>query len=179
MFGDARRTQIVDVEAEIDDEDLIAEEYCMVMRTQQNYIKRQAVSEYRAQKRGGRGKVGMGTKEDDYVRDLFVSSSHQIIQVYTTLGRVFSLKVYELPQGSRSTKGKPIVNMLPKLEANEDVAAILPLPVGEKTGYILMATEQGIMKKTPIEAFKNCRKNGLKAITFREGDKLMGVRIVQ
>ena len=178
MYGDARRTEIMDDEVEIEEEDLIAEEYCMVMRTQQNYIKRQALSEYRAQKRGGRGKVGMGTKEDDYVKDLFVSSSHQRILIFTTLGRVFALKVYELPQGSRTTKGKPIVNMIPKLDPNEDVETILPLPQELNGGYIMMVTEAGTMKKTPIEAFQRVNKNGLKAITFREGDKLISAQIV-
>ena len=178
LYGDARRTEIMDDEVEIEEEDLIAEEYCMVMRTQQNYIKRQALSEYRAQKRGGRGKVGMGTKEDDYVKDLFVSSSHQRILIFTTLGRVFALKVYELPQGSRTTKGKPIVNMIPKLDPNEDVETILPLPQELNGGYIMMVTEAGTMKKTPIEAFQRVNKNGLKAITFREGDKLISAQIV-
>ena len=179
LYGDARRTEIMDDEVEIEEEDLIAEEYCMVMRTQQNYIKRQALSEYRAQKRGGRGKVGMGTKEDDYVRDLFVASSHQRILIFTTLGRVFALKVYELPQGSRTTKGKPIVNMIPKLDPNEDVETILPLPQELNGGYIMMVTAAGTMKKTPIEAFQRVNKNGLKAITFREGDKLISAQIVR
>ncbi len=177
-YGDARLTQIVDNEVDIEDEDLIAEEYCMVTRTQQNYIKRMPLSEYQAQKRGGRGKNGMGTKDDDYVRDVFVASTHQIIQVFTTLGRAFSIKVYEIPSGSRTAKGRAIINLLPKLEPNEDVAAILPLERSEFTGYILMVTANGVIKKTPIEAFKNCRKNGLKAITFREGDRLISAKVV-
>ena len=178
VYGDARRTEIVDDEVEIEDEDLIAEEYCMVMRTNQNYIKRQALSEYRAQKRGGRGKVGMGTKEDDYVKDMFVASSHQRIMVFTTLGRAFPLKVYELPQGNRTTKGKPIINMLPKLEAGEDVATILPLPQGTLAGYVIMATASGVIKKTDIEEFRNIRKGGLRALKFREGDRLITAKLV-
>lgn len=178
LYGDARRTEIVDSEIEIEDEDLIAEEYCMVMRTNQNYIKRQALSEYRAQKRGGRGKVGMGTKEDDYVKDMFVASSHQRIMVFTTLGRVFPLKVFELPQGNRTTKGKPIINMLPKLEAGEDVATILALPQGTLAGYVMMATAYGVIKKTDIEEFSNIRKGGLRALKFREGDRLINAKLV-
>ena len=178
VYGDPRRTEIVDDEVEIEDEDLIAEEYCMVMRTNQNYIKRQALSEYRAQKRGGRGKVGMGTKEDDYVKDMFVASSHQRIMVFTTLGRAFPLKVYELPQGNRTTKGKPIINMLPKLEAGEDIATILPLPQGTLAGYVMMATASGVIKKTDVEEFRNIRKGGLRALKFREGDRLITAKLV-
>lgn len=177
LYGDPRLTEIVDAEIEIEDEDLIAEEYCMVVRTHQNYIKRMPLSEYQAQKRGGQGKIGMGTKDDDYVRDMFVASSHQRILIFTSLGRVFLIKVYELPQGTRTTKGRPIINMLPKLEAGESVETILPLPQDDIHGYILMATQNGIIKKTECAAFKNVRKNGLKAIQFREGDKLIGAAL--
>ena len=173
LYGDPRLTEIVDGEIEIEDEDLIAEEYCMVVRTRQNYIKRMPLNEYQAQKRGGQGKIGMGTKDDDYVRDMFVASSHQRILIFTSLGRVFLIKVYELPQGNRTTKGRPIINMLPKLEQGESVETILPLPQGYPHGYILMATQNGIIKKTECAAFKNVRKNGLKAIQFREGDRLI------
>ena len=177
LYGDPRLTEIVDAEIEIEDEDLIAEEYCMVVRTHQNYIKRMPLSEYQAQKRGGQGKIGMGTKDDDYVRDMFVASSHQRILIFTSLGRVFLIKVYELPQGTRTTKGRPIINMLPKLEAGESVETILPLPQDDIHGYIIMATQNGIIKKTECMAFKNVRKNGLKAIQFREGDKLIGAAL--
>ena len=177
-YGDARRTQIADDEVEIVDEDLIAEEYCMVTRTQQNYIKRMPISEYQAQKRGGRGKNGMGTKDDDYVRDVFVASTHQNIQVFTTLGRAFTVKVFELPTGSRTAKGRPIINLLPKLEQGEDIATILPLPQTGCTGYIMMVTAGGVIKKTPIEAFARCRKNGLIALKFREGDRLIAASLV-
>lgn len=179
LYGDARKTEIIDSEIEFEDEDLIAEEYCMVVRTRQNYIKRMPLNEYQAQKRGGQGKIGMGTKDDDYVRDMFVASSHQRILIFTTLGRVFLIKVYELPQGTRTTKGRPIVNMLPKLEQGENVETILPLPQGDPHGYILMATEQGNVKKTECMAFKNVRKNGLKAIQFREGDRLIAAALAE
>ena len=132
-----------------------------------------SLNEYQVQKRGGQGKIGMGTKDDDYVRDMFVASSHQRILIFTSLGRVFLIKVYELPQGNRTTKGRPIINMLPKLEQGESVETILPLPQGYPHGYILMATQNGIIKKTECAAFKNVRKNGLKAIQFREGDRLI------
>lgn len=189
LYSDPRRTEILDDGVEIEDEDLIAEEYCMVTRTQQNYIKRMPVSEYQAQKRGGRGKAGMGTKDDDYVRDIFTASSHQPIQVFTTLGRVFAVKVFELPQGARAAKGRPIINLLPKLEKDEDIATILPLPREGSSahpregysGYIVMVTEQGLIKRTPIEAFKSLersRKKGIKAITFNEGDKLIAAKVV-
>ncbi len=178
LYGDARRTEIVDDGIAFEDGDLIAEEYCMVMRTQQNYIKRQALSEYQAQKRGGQGKKGMGTKEDDYVRDMFLASSHQRILIFTSMGRVFMLKVYAIPQGSRTTKGRPIINMLPKLEPNESVETILPLPEGEPRGHIVMATQNGLIKKIECVQFKNIRKNGLRALTFREGDRLIDARLL-
>ncbi len=189
-YGDARRTQIIEDDADIEDEDLIAEEYCMVTRTQQNYIKRMPISEYQAQKRGGRGKNGMGTKDDDYVRDVFTASSHQIIQIFTTSGRTFAFKVYELPSGSRTSKGRPIVNLLPKLEKDEAVSTILPIPMAEIERLqnkkdeeacdtaIVMVTAGGVIKKTPLDAFARCRKNGLKAISFREGDRLIGASLV-
>ncbi|MBR4984495.1 MAG: DNA gyrase subunit A [Proteobacteria bacterium] len=181
LYGDARRTEIIDDDVDLEDEDLIAESYCMVTRTQQNYIKRMPISEYQAQKRGGRGKSGMGTKDDDYVRDIFTASSHQLIQIFTTQGRVFAVKVFELPQGARAAKGKPIINLLPKLEPGEDVATILPLPKEGFSGYVVMVTAQGIIKRTPIEAFaslEKSRKKGLKAINFKEGDRLIATSIV-
>ncbi|MBQ8036721.1 MAG: DNA gyrase subunit A, partial [Proteobacteria bacterium] len=181
LYADPRRTEIFDDDVDLEDEDLIAEEYCMVTRTQQNYIKRMPISEYQAQKRGGRGKNGMGTKDDDYVRDIFTASSHQLIHIYTTLGRVFAVKVFELPQDARAAKGRPIINLLPKLESGEDVATILPLSRDGFTGFVVMVTAKGIIKRTPIEAFASLarsRKKGLKAITFKEGDRLIAASIV-
>lgn len=177
--GEPRRTIIYDDYGEIDDEDLIADEYVMVMRTKQNYIKRQILTEYRAQRRGGRGKLGMGTKEDDYVLDMFVASSHQRILIFTSLGRVFAVKVYALPQGSRTTKGRPIINLLPKLEVGESVETILPLPLDAKDYYVIMATQNGVIKKTALDAFVHVRKTGVIAIKFREGDKLIGASLIR
>ncbi len=182
VYADTRRTEIVDgsEEDEIMVEDLIVEEYVMVMRTKQNYIKRMPLTEYQAQKRGGAGKRGMVTKDDDYVLDLFASSTHQRILVFTSLGRVFQLKAFELPQGSRNAKGRPIINMLPKLEQGENVETILPIPMEhEENRFIVMVTENGVIKKTKLDAFDNIRKTGIRAINFREGDRLVSARIVK
>ncbi|MBQ1265964.1 MAG: DNA gyrase subunit A [Proteobacteria bacterium] len=182
VYADTRRTEIVDgsEEDEIMVEDLIVEEYVMVMRTKQNYIKRMPLTEYQAQKRGGAGKRGMVTKDDDYVLDLFASSTHQRILVFTSLGRVFQLKAFELPQGSRNAKGRPIINMLPKLEQGENVETILPIPMEhEENRFIVMVTENGVIKKTKLDAFDNIRKTGIRAISFREGDRLVSARIVK
>ena len=179
-YADARRTEIVDAteDDEIEDEDLIVEEYVMVMRTKQNYVKRLPLSEYQAQKRGGRGKMGMGTKDDDYVLDLFASTTHQRILIFTSLGRVFQLKAYALPQGNRTSKGRPIVNMLPKLEPGEDVETILPLPMDHmEDRYIVMVTREAVIKKTSLLAFDHINKGGLRAINFREGDRLISAKI--
>ncbi len=182
VYADTRRTEIVDgsEEDEIMVEDLIVEEYVMIMRTKQNYIKRMPLTEYQAQKRGGAGKRGMVTKDDDYVLDLFASSTHQRILVFTSLGRVFQLKAFELPQGSRNAKGRPIINMLPKLEQGENVETILPIPMEhEENRFIVMVTENGVIKKTKLDAFDNIRKTGIRAINFREGDRLVSARIVK
>ncbi|MCL2325528.1 MAG: DNA gyrase subunit A [Proteobacteria bacterium] len=178
-YPEGRRTVIYEDEGEIEYEDLIADEFVMVTRTKQNYIKRQALAEYRAQKRGGRGKLGMGTKEDDYVQDLFVATSHQRMLIFTSLGRVFALKVYELPPGGRTTKGRPIVNMLPKLDANESIETILPLPLSEDDYFVMMATQEGVIKKTSLTSFARINKTGVKAISFREGDRLISARLVR
>ena len=181
-YGDVRRTEILDGSEEDDImlEDLIVEEFVMVMRTKQNYIKRLPLSEYQAQKRGGCGKRGMATKDDDYVLDLFASSTHQKILVFTSLGRVFQLKAFELPQGTRNAKGRPIINLLPKLEPGEDVETILPLPMEhEENCYIVMVTREAVIKKTSLDAFENIRKTGIRAINFREGDRLISARLVK
>lgn len=179
LYGDKRRTEIIDSENEFETEDFIADEYCMVIRTRQNYIKRQLLSEYQAQKRGGQGKLGMGTKDDDDVRDMFIASAHQRILIFTTLGRVFLIKVYELPQGTRTTKGKPIVNLLQKLDKDENVETILPLPKGDPHGAILMATQNGLIKKTQCEEFKNVRKVGIRALSFKGDDRLISAKLVE
>ncbi len=179
-YADDRRTEIIDAteDDEIEDEDLIVEESVMVMRTKQNYVKRLPLSEYQAQNRGGRGKKGIATKDDDYVLDLFASSTHQRILIFTSLGRVFQLKAYELPQGNRNSKGRPIINMLPKLEPGEDVETILPLPTDHLDDrYVVMVTREAVIKKTSLLAFEHINKNGLRAINFREGDKLISARI--
>ena len=174
-----RRTDILEEEADINIEDLIADEDMIVTISHQNYIKRLPLAEYRAQKRGGRGKIGMHTKEDDFVRDLFVASAHQRIFVFTSLGRVFQLKVYELPLSQRTTRGRPIIHLLPRLEENESIAAVLPIPRNEDEFFVVTATQSATLKKTALSAFSNINVAGLRAVNFKEGDNLVAARIVK
>lgn len=176
-FADPRRTDIIEEEADIDFEDLITEESVIVTRTRQDYIKRVPLTEYRAQRRGGRGKLGMNTKEDDYVLDLFVANTHQRILVFTSAGRVYLFKVYDIPAGSRITRGKPIIHMIPKLEPGEEVATVLPIQEFEER-YLVMVTKNGIIKRTPLSAFARVHAGGIRAMNIREGDELIAASSV-
>ena len=175
-YADDRRTQIVPVEAELNIEDLIAEEEVVVTITHAGYIKRNAASIYRAQRRGGKGKVGMGVKEEDFVEQIFTASTHDYLLFFTDAGRVYWLKVYQLPDVGRASKGKAIVNVL-ALNQGEHVTATLPVRVFSEDHFVVMATQNGYIKKTDLSAFSHPRQGGIIALTLEEGDRLLGVDI--
>jgi DNA gyrase subunit A len=174
-YGDERRTEIVASTEDIDIEDLIVEEDMVVTVSHQDYIKRNAASLYRIQRRGGRGKVGMGTKEEDFVEHIFIASTHSYILIFTDQGRVHWLKVYQVPQAGRAAKGKAIVNLI-NIGEKEKVAAILPVREFEAGKYVVMVTKKGVIKKTELEAFSNPRSGGIIAITIDGGDALIDVK---
>ncbi len=176
-YADARRTDIVEDQASLSMEDLIADEDMVVTTTKAGWIKRTPLSAYRAQRRGGRGKSGMTTKEEDFVVDLFVASAHQDLLIFTSLGKVYGLKVYELPQGAATTKGKPIINMIP-VEKGEDVRAVVPVREFSETGFVLMATKLGTVKKTELMQYAKIRSTGIIGIVLDDGDDLIDAKIV-
>ena len=175
-YGDERRTEIVASVDDINIEDMIVEEDMVVTVSHYGYIKRNPVSLYRSQRRGGKGKVGMGTKEEDFVEKIFIASTHHYILIFTNLGRVYWLKVYQLPQAGRAAKGKAIVNLV-NLSQGERVAAILPVKEFVDGKYIIMVTRKGIVKKTELVAYSHPRAGGIIAITIDEGDELIGVQL--
>ena len=175
-YGDERRTEIVVSSDDIDIEDLIVEEDMVVTVSHSGYIKRNPVSLYRSQRRGGRGKVGMGTKEEDFVEKIFVASTHQYILIFSSFGKVYWLKVYQIPQAGRAAKGKAIVNLI-SLAAGERVAAILPVKEFAADRNVVMVTRQGVIKKTNLAAFSNPRSTGIIAIGIDAGDELMDVQL--
>jgi len=175
-YQDKRRTEIVPVEAEINREDLIAVEEMAVTISHTGYIKRHPVSEYRAQRRGGKGKIGMGVKEEDFVETLFTASTHDFLLFFSDAGKVYWLKVHEIPEASRTSKGKAMVNIL-ALSSDERITATLPVAEFRDDLYVVMATRQGIIKKTELSAYGNPRQGGIIALTLEEGDKLIGVEI--
>ncbi len=174
--GDERRTEIVAAEEEIDVEDLIAEEDMVIAITRSGYIKRLPVSTYREQRRGGIGVMGMDLKEEDYIEHLFVASTHDFILFFTNVGKVYRLKVHELPLGTRQSKGRAIVNLLP-FRQGEHVRAVVQTRRFEEAKYLLFATKNGVVKKTELAAYNTPLKaDGIIAIRMREGDELVGVR---
>ncbi len=176
-FSDDRRTEISDVAGEVDIEDLIPEEECVITKTQNGYIKRLPADTYNVQNRGGRGITGMTTREEDAVESMFVCSSHDRIMLFSNLGRVYRIKAYEIPEGSRTAKGINIINVLP-LMPDEKITVILPVtPTDEEERYICMITRRGIVKRTRLTDFKNTRKSGIIAISIDEGDELAHVRM--
>ncbi len=176
QFGDKRRSEIVENAAGFNLEDLITPEDVMVTLSNTGYIKSQPIDEYRTQKRGGRGKQATATKQEDFIENLFVANTHDYILCFTDQGRMFWLKVYEVPQGGRVSRGKPIVNLL-KLEGAEKVTAILPVKEFDDQHFIFMATANGTVKKTPLIEFSRPRSNGIIAVRLDEGDYLIGVAI--
>ncbi len=177
-FADPRRTQIVDDEGEIPIEELIANEDMVVTVSHGGYVKRSAVSEYRAQKRGGRGVTGASSKDEDFVAQLFVASTHDTVLIFTTQGRVFRKRVYELPEGNRQSRGKALVNFL-ELKDSEKVVSMLALKKLEEDKYLLFSTRKGLVKRTSLSAFGNIRSTGIIALTIEDGDALVGVRLTE
>ncbi len=175
-YGDERRTAIDPIAGELDVEDLIPEENCVFTMTHNGYIKRVTADTYRAQKRGGRGITGMTTREEDYVEKLIVGGTHDYIFFFTNRGRVFRIKGYEIPEGSRQSKGMNIVNLL-QLDAEEKVSAIIRGTDHDGNGYLTMCTRKGIVKRTAISEYSNVRKGGLRAIALDEGDDLVSVQL--
>jgi DNA gyrase subunit A len=176
QYGDERRTEIIQTRLDLTLEDLITEEDVVVTLSHAGYAKAQPISAYQAQRRGGKGKVATATKDEDFVDKLFVASTHDTILCFSNLGKVYWLKVYELPQAGRNARGKPIVNLLP-LESEEQINAILPVREYQTDRYVFMATSSGTVKKTPLEAFSRPRANGIIAVDLRDGDKLVGVAV--
>jgi DNA gyrase subunit A len=177
QHGDARRTEILPAEGEIDLEQLIAEEDMVISVTASGYIKRIALSAYRTQGRGGVGVIGMDTKEDDYIEHLFVASTHDYLLFFTSVGKVYRVKVHELPTGNRQSKGRALVNVLP-LRQDERVMAVIDTRDYSEGKYLLFATRKGIVKKTEFRAYDTVLKaDGIIALKIREGDELIGVRL--
>jgi DNA gyrase subunit A len=175
-YGDERRTQIVDRSDEISIEDTMVDEDMAVTISHEGYIKRNPVTLYRAQRRGGKGKIGTTTKEEDFVEYLFIASMHSYILFFTTIGKVYWIKVHELPQASRAARGKPIVNLL-SLEPGERVSAFLTVREFQEGRYIVFATKNGLIKKTELMAYANPRASGIRAIGLEERDEVIGVRL--
>ncbi len=176
QFGDKRRSEIIVNAENLSMEDLITPEDLVVTLSHSGYIKSQPLDDYHAQKRGGRGKQAASTKEDDFIDRLFIANSHDYILCFSSLGRVYWIKVYEVPQGSRTSRGKPIVNLLPLAE-NEKINAILPVKSFLEDHYVFMATSNGTVKKTPLSEFSRPRTSGIIAIDLDENDFLIGVVI--
>ncbi|MBQ9859093.1 MAG: DNA gyrase subunit A [Clostridia bacterium] len=173
-YGDDRRTEISIVSGEVDIEDLIPEEQCVLTLTNMGYIKRQAVDSYQAQHRGGRGITGMTTREEDVTKQMFICSSHDYVMFFTNMGRVYRLKCFEIPEGSRVSKGMNVVNLLPLLP-EEKISAMIRLEDQTEGLYLSMITRKGILKRTRLDAYANVRKSGLIAIDLDEGDELVKV----
>ena len=171
-FGDARKTEIVEAQDEIMLEDLIEKHTCVLTMTEAGYIKRQHTSDYTAQRRGGKGIIGMGTKEEDYITRVVVANSHEHLMFFTNLGRVYCKKAYQIPESSRTAKGTNIVNILELMEG-EKISAIVPVPSLTEEGHIVMVTRRGVIKKTAMTEFEYQRRGGKIAITLDEGDELM------
>jgi len=175
-YADVRRTEIIEMTADLSIEDLIVEEDMVVTVSHSGYIKRNAVSLYRAQRRGGKGKTGMRPKEEDFVENLFIASTHSYILVFTDRGKVYWLKVHEVPQGGRAARGKAIVNLL-NLEADEQVMTILPVKEFVDGKYIITATRNGTVKKTELMAYSHPRQGGIIALTIDDDDSLIAARL--
>ena len=175
-YGDHRRTEIVEATRELTIEDMIVEEDMVVTISNSGYIKRNPITLYQSQRRGGKGKTAMGTKEEDFVANLFVASTHHTFLFFTNKGRVYWRKVYEIPQAGRLSRGKAIVNLL-NLEKDEELATVLDVPSFDPGSYVIMATRNGLVKKTDIMAYSRPRAGGIIALNLVEGDELISVRI--
>ena len=176
LYADERRTEIVEETTEISIEDMIVDEEMVVTISHEGYIKRNPVTVYRAQRRGGRGKLGAATKEEDFVEHLFVASTHAYILFFTTSGKIFWIKVHEIPQAGRAARGKAIVNLL-NLQGEDRVSAFLAIREFQEGRYLMFATKNGTVKKTELMAYANPRKAGIIAISLDQGDEVIGVRL--
>ena len=175
-FGDERKTKIVAAEGEIDLEDLIKEEQCVVALTHLGYVKRMPIDTYRSQKRGGKGITGIATREGDFVKQIFTTSTHDMILFFTNKGKLYKLRGYEIPEAGRTARGTAIVNLL-SLDPGEKVSAVIPIQNFADGKYLLMATKNGLIKKTSLKEYDTTRKNGLQGITLKDEDELIGVRL--
>lgn len=174
IYNDARRTEITENTADINIEDLISQEDVVVTLSHQGYVKYQPLSDYEAQRRGGKGKSAARIKEEDFIERLLVANTHDTILCFSSRGRLYWMKVYQLPEASRGARGRPIVNLLP-LEQDERITAILPVREYEEGYYVFMATASGTVKKTPLQDFSRPRSAGIIAVNLNEGDELIGV----
>ena len=177
-YNDERRTEIQKVVNEIDIEDLIQEESVVITLTNSGYIKRISADTYSAQRRGGRGIQAMTTKEDDFVENVLITSTHSDVLFFTNRGRVYKKRAYEIPDAGRTAKGTNIINLIP-IEQDERIETVLTIADDVREGYLFMATKKGLVKKTPLSEFKNLRKNGLIAISLREGDELLKAKVTR
>ncbi len=175
-FGDKRRSEIVDKSADITLEDTIEDEEMVVTISHTGYIKRSAVDLYRSQRRGGKGKTGMKTREEDFVEQLFIASTKDYLLCFTDAGRMYWLKVYEIPEGNRTTKGKAVVNLV-NVGMEEKITTILPIKEFSEDMFLFMATRNGVVKKTPLTEYSNVRSGGIIAVNLDDGDKLIGVAL--
>ncbi|HAN56976.1 MAG TPA: DNA gyrase subunit A, partial [Betaproteobacteria bacterium] len=178
QFGDKRRSEIVTYAQDLSLEDLITPQDMVVTLSHGGYMKSQPLEDYSAQKRGGRGKQAAPTKEDDFIERLFIANSHDYILCFSNFGRVYWLKVYEVPQGSRTARGRPIVNLL-SMSEGEKINAILPVREFAENRYVFMATARGVVKKTTLADFSNPRRTGIIAVDLDEGDYLIGVALTE
>ena len=177
-YGDERRTAIEPISGEVDIEDLIPEEECVLTYTNIGYIKRQPVDVYNLQKRGGKGVSGMKQREEDFVEDMFISSTHDNILFITNYGNMYKLKCYEVPEGSKQSRGTNIVNLL-QLDEGERIAAMMKTSDFAENKYFICVTKYGKIKRTPLYDFRNVRKNGLRAITLAEGDEIAAAHLTE
>lgn len=175
-YGDERRTLLVDDMGEINMEDIISDDMSVITMTHLNYVKRIPLDTYKSQHRGGKGVIGLQMREEDGVKKLFVSSNHSYILFFTTKGKVYRKKTWEIPEAGRNAKGTPIVNLL-ELEKDEEISAVIPTKSFNENEYLVMVTKYGIIKKTPAEYYNNIRKGGLIAVNLRDNDKLISVFI--
>jgi DNA gyrase subunit A len=176
QFGDPRRSELVMNTAEINIEDLITPEDMVVTLSHTGYFKRQPLADYRAQRRGGRGKQATSMKDEDFIDHLFVANTHDTVLCFSNRGRCYWLKVYEVPEGTRNSRGKPIVNLFPLVEG-EKITAVLPIKEFDEEHFVFMATSEGTVKKTALSSFSNPRKAGIIAVNLDDGDHLIGVAI--
>ena len=176
QFADERRTEITAASGDIDLEDLIAQEDVVVTLSHEGYVKYQPLTDYEAQRRGGKGKSATKMKDEDFIEKLLVANTHDTILCFSSRGRLYWLKVYQLPQASRGARGRPIVNILP-LQENERITAILPISAYEEDKFVIMATAGGIVKKIALTEFSRPRSSGIIALNLRDEDELIGVDI--